>query len=107
MLEMPGGLSCFEKRTYIDPTKIVEMQSTAPSTSNVRPLHDPTHGIIDKRSALLHHCEDVIVLEVLTDLVLDLGFAQTSDGPDYKVVQTLVVVSKNAYTSSLIFIVNM
>lgn len=83
---MLGGLSCFDERTYVDPTKIVEVQSTVPSTSNVRPLHYPTHGIIDKRSALFHHCEDVIVLEVLTDLVLDLGFAQTSNGPDYKVV---------------------
>lgn len=87
--------------THIDPTKVVEVGSTDLGGVNVGPLDDPLHGAGDERRCLLHHGEEVVVLEVYANLILDLSLAHRHKRRDENCMQTLVVGGETGDLGSL------
>lgn len=88
-------------KTHSDPAKIVEVRGTAASCIGVGPLNNPLHGAGDERGWLPYHSKEVVVLEVLTNLALNLSVAETGDDTNKDGVQPLIFVSENSIVGSL------
>lgn len=101
MLTMTNSVCETNNKTHGDPTKVIEIRSTIAGGIRVRPLNHPLRGAGDERRWLLDHGKEVVVLEVCTNLTLNLVVAKTGDGTNKHSVQALIFVSEISAKRSL------
>lgn len=88
--------------TYINPSAIIQVQSTGPSTVDIRPLHNPLHGARGDVCRLFNKSKNVVVFEMVSNTLFDLNLAQLDDGHNHDTVESFILVGKDTDTSSLV-----